>query len=87
VQCSDKTYLCVFLKDVDLIDIATIRDTRTGKGAKLPRDPKIRQSINYGSTQDSLEDKTLTVVSGPDFVNLTFTNFCTEKKETAKVWY
>jgi stalled ribosome rescue protein Dom34 len=71
-------------QDVELIDIATVRDTRTGKAAKMPRDPKMRQSINYGS-QDSLEDKALTVVSGPDFVNLTFTNFCTEKKDTAKV--
>lgn len=71
---------------MDVLDIATIRDTRTGKGSKLPRDPKLRQLVNYGS-QETLEDKTLTIVSGPDFVSLSYTNFSTEKKETAKVCY
>lgn len=71
-------------QEVDLLDIATIRDTRTRKGAKVPKDQKLRQIVTMGAT-DSLEDKTLTVVSGPDFVNISFTNFCCNKKETAKV--
>lgn len=66
------------------MDIATIRDTRTGRSTRLPRDLKFRQQINYGSL-DSLEDKTLTVVTGPDFVNLTFFTFSCENKTLAKV--
>lgn len=69
---------------MDLLDIATIRDTRTGKGAKVPRDSKLRQMVTMGNS-DTLEEKTVTVVSGPDFVNISFTNFCCNKKETAKV--
>ncbi len=72
------------MQDVDILDIATIRDTRTRKGAKVPKDPKLKQIVTMGST-DTLEEKTLTVVSGPDFVNISFTNFCCTKKETAKV--
>lgn len=69
-----------------MLDIATIRDVRTGKGAKIPKDPKLRQLVTMGS-QDTLEEKTVTIVSGPDFVNLNFLNFCCTKKETAKVYY
>ncbi|XP_046389160.1 1-phosphatidylinositol 4,5-bisphosphate phosphodiesterase classes I and II [Ischnura elegans] len=72
-------------KEMDLIDIATIRDTRTGKYAKVPKDPKLKQIVTMGS-QDTLEEKTVTVCCGSDFVNLTFTNFCCTKKEIAKLW-
>ncbi|ODN05604.1 1-phosphatidylinositol 4,5-bisphosphate phosphodiesterase beta-1, partial [Orchesella cincta] len=72
-------------QEVDLLDIATIRDTRTGKGAKVPKDPKLRHIVTMGPT-DTLEEKTVTVVSGADFVNISFTNFCCNKKEIAKQW-
>ncbi|CAL8090516.1 unnamed protein product [Orchesella dallaii] len=72
-------------KEVDLLDIATIRDTRSGKGVKVPKDPKLRHIVTMGPT-DTLEEKTVTVVSGADFVNISFTNFCCNKKETAKLW-
>lgn len=71
-------------QEIDILDIATVRDTRTGKSAKVPKDPKLRQIVTMGSS-DSLEEKTVTVVSGSDFVNISFTNFCCNKKETAKV--
>ena len=38
-----------------------------------------------GAPDVSLEDKTLTVVYGPDFVNVNFINFCTDSKEIAQV--
>ncbi|XP_054262256.1 1-phosphatidylinositol 4,5-bisphosphate phosphodiesterase classes I and II [Macrosteles quadrilineatus] len=72
-------------KEVDLLDIATIRDTRTGRYAKIPKDPKLRQIVTMGS-QDTLEEKTVTICCGPDFVNLTFFNFCCTKKEIAQLW-
>ncbi len=65
--------------------MCTIRDTRTGHYAKVPKDAKMRDQVNMGVSQESLEDKTLTVAHGPDFVNVSFLNFCTSKKEIAKV--
>lgn len=73
-------------EETQILDMCTIRDTRTGHYAKVPKDPKMRDQVTMGASQDSLEDKTLTVSYGPDFVNISFFNFCTSKKETAKQW-
>ncbi|XP_058826403.1 1-phosphatidylinositol 4,5-bisphosphate phosphodiesterase classes I and II isoform X2 [Topomyia yanbarensis] len=71
--------------EMDLLDIATIRDVRTGQYAKKPRDIKLRQIVTMGS-QDTLEEKTVTVCYGADFVNVSFMNFCCTRKEIAKLW-
>ncbi|XP_059470873.1 1-phosphatidylinositol 4,5-bisphosphate phosphodiesterase classes I and II [Neocloeon triangulifer] len=71
--------------EVDMIDLVTVRDTRNGKNAKIPKDPKLRQVVCMGS-QEPLEDKTLTVCYGSDFVNPNFVNFCCSNKETAEMW-
>ncbi|XP_047509038.1 1-phosphatidylinositol 4,5-bisphosphate phosphodiesterase classes I and II isoform X2 [Pieris napi] len=71
--------------EVEMLDIATIRDVRTGGYAKLPKDPKIRNVVLIGS-QGSLEEKTVTVCHGADFVNITFVNFCCTRKEIAQLW-
>ncbi|XP_015173186.1 PREDICTED: 1-phosphatidylinositol 4,5-bisphosphate phosphodiesterase classes I and II isoform X2 [Polistes dominula] len=71
--------------EMDILDIATIRDTRTGKYAKIPKDPKLKSLVTMGS-QDSLEDKTVTICYGSDFVNVTFINFCTTRAEIAQLW-
>ncbi|XP_034950474.1 1-phosphatidylinositol 4,5-bisphosphate phosphodiesterase classes I and II isoform X2 [Chelonus insularis] len=71
--------------EVDMLDIALIRDTRTGKYAKIPKDAKLKSLVTMGS-QDSLEDKTVTICYGSDFVNVTFVNFCTTKAEIARLW-
>lgn len=68
-----------------MLDMCTIRDTRTGHYAKVPKDPKLRDQVSMGASGDLLEDKTLTVSYGPDFVNVSFLNFCTTKKDIAKV--
>jgi phosphatidylinositol phospholipase C beta len=69
---------------MDMLDIATIRDTRTGRYAKIPKDSKLRQIVTMGS-KDTLEEKTVSVCCGSDFVNVTFINFCCTKKEIAQV--
>uniref|UniRef100_A0A8D2LJY1 Phosphoinositide phospholipase C n=1 Tax=Varanus komodoensis TaxID=61221 RepID=A0A8D2LJY1_VARKO len=75
-----------FLFDVDLLDISCIRDTRTGRYAKLPKDPKIREILGFGGPEQRPEDKLLTVVHGPDLVNVSFLNFMTVvQDDTAKV--
>ncbi|XP_047530291.1 1-phosphatidylinositol 4,5-bisphosphate phosphodiesterase classes I and II [Vanessa atalanta] len=71
--------------EVEMLDIATIRDVRTGVYAKLPKDQKTRNVVLIGS-QGSLEEKTVTVCYGADFVNITFVNFCCTRKEIAKMW-
>lgn len=48
------------------------------------QDSKLRQIVTMGS-QDTLEEKTVTICYGLDFVNLTFVNFCCTKKEIAQV--
>ncbi|XP_026281090.1 1-phosphatidylinositol 4,5-bisphosphate phosphodiesterase classes I and II [Frankliniella occidentalis] len=143
---------------LDTLDISLIRDARTGKYAKIPKDIKIRGKVESGikvesskaetpdkpdskqsdknassssrpdskqsdksssSGRDSkqsdksvstpsdstpgskgdaeenvtdkipslcLEDCTVTICHGSDFVNLTFINFYTTKKESAQLW-
>ncbi|CAH1173596.1 unnamed protein product [Phaedon cochleariae] len=71
--------------EMDLLDIAIIRDTRTGRYAKIPKDSKLRQIVTMGS-QDTLEEKTVTVCCANDFVNITFINFCCTKREIARLW-
>ncbi|XP_012221667.1 1-phosphatidylinositol 4,5-bisphosphate phosphodiesterase classes I and II isoform X2 [Linepithema humile] len=71
--------------EMDMLDIAVIRDTRTGKYAKIPKDSKLKSLVTMGS-QDSLEDKTITICYGSDFVNMNFINFCTTRAEIAQHW-
>ncbi|ELU03218.1 hypothetical protein CAPTEDRAFT_94003 [Capitella teleta] len=76
---------CPF-QEMDSLDISLIRDTRTGKYAKVPKDPKMRDSLSMGSADVALEDKTLTVCYGTDLVNLNFINFAANSREVAKEW-
>ncbi|XP_045768316.1 1-phosphatidylinositol 4,5-bisphosphate phosphodiesterase classes I and II [Maniola jurtina] len=71
--------------EVDMLDMASIRDVRTGVYAKLPKDQKIRNVVLIGA-QGSLEEKTVTVCHGADFVNVTFVNFCCTRKDIAQMW-
>ena len=50
----------------------------------MPRDQKVRSIVNMGS--DKLEDKTITITYGTDFVTTNFINFCTHKVEYAQFW-
>ena len=68
----------------ELIDIALVRDTRTGKQAKLPRDNKTKEPSNLGSPKVQL-DRTFTIVWGSEFANVNFINFTCDNKETAQV--
>lgn len=72
--------------EVDTLDISSIRDTRTGRYARLPKDPKIREILGFGGPDARLEEKLMTVVAGPDPVNTTFLNFMAVQDDTAKVW-
>uniref|UniRef100_A0A3Q3FKF9 1-phosphatidylinositol 4,5-bisphosphate phosphodiesterase n=1 Tax=Labrus bergylta TaxID=56723 RepID=A0A3Q3FKF9_9LABR len=71
--------------EVETLDIATIRDTRTGKYAKQPKDAKLREVLGFGKA-DNVEGKLVTVVHGNDLVNTSFLNFQAMQEDTAKIW-
>lgn len=50
----------------------------------LLQDLKLRQIVTMGS-MDTLEQKTVTVCYGTDFVNVNFVNFCCTRKDIAQV--
>nr|XP_046184345.1 1-phosphatidylinositol 4,5-bisphosphate phosphodiesterase beta-3-like isoform X1 [Oncorhynchus gorbuscha] len=75
--------------EVEILDISQIRDTRTGKLAKLPKDPRVREVLGFGKPGEggvAMEGKLVTVVHGNDLVNVSFLNFQAMQEDTAKVW-
>ncbi|XP_050193248.1 1-phosphatidylinositol 4,5-bisphosphate phosphodiesterase beta-3-like, partial [Myiozetetes cayanensis] len=72
--------------EVELLDITTIRDTRTGRFARAPKDPQSREALGFGVPGGPPPQRLLTVVHGPDMVNLTFLNFVAVQDDVAKVW-
>ncbi|XP_022223760.2 1-phosphatidylinositol 4,5-bisphosphate phosphodiesterase classes I and II isoform X7 [Drosophila obscura] len=72
--------------ELDILDIATIRDVRTGQYAKKPKEGKLRQIVTMGPQDTTLEEKTVTVCHGSDFVNMTFVNFCCNRRDIAQLW-
>ncbi|XP_041445109.1 phospholipase C beta 3 L homeolog isoform X1 [Xenopus laevis] len=72
--------------EVDILDISVIRDTRTGKYAKIPKDTKMREILGFTGPEQRPEDKLVTVVYGNDIVNISFLNFMAVQEDTAKIW-
>ncbi|XP_045865366.1 1-phosphatidylinositol 4,5-bisphosphate phosphodiesterase beta-2 isoform X2 [Meles meles] len=73
-------------KEMEFLDITNIRDTRFGKFAKIPKSQKLREVFNMDFPDNNFLLKTLTVVSGPDMVDLTFHNFVSYKENVGKSW-
>ncbi|XP_039993523.1 1-phosphatidylinositol 4,5-bisphosphate phosphodiesterase beta-2 [Xiphias gladius] len=73
-------------KETMFLDVATIRDTRTGKYAKIPKHPKVRNVFNLDFPDSNHLAKTLTIVSGPDTVNLNYYNFFASKEKVTQNW-
>ncbi|XP_029696556.1 1-phosphatidylinositol 4,5-bisphosphate phosphodiesterase beta-3 isoform X2 [Takifugu rubripes] len=71
--------------EVEILDMNTIRDTRTGKYAKQPKDPKVREVLGFGKG-NNVEGKLVTIVHGNDLVNISFLNFQAMQEDTAKIW-
>ncbi|KAM9717092.1 1-phosphatidylinositol 4,5-bisphosphate phosphodiesterase beta-3 isoform 2-T2 [Menidia menidia] len=70
--------------EVEILDISTIRDTRTGKYAKQPKEPKVREVLGLG--KENGEGKLVTIVYGSDLVNISFLNFQATQEDEAKIW-
>ncbi|XP_032660209.1 1-phosphatidylinositol 4,5-bisphosphate phosphodiesterase beta-3 isoform X1 [Chelonoidis abingdonii] len=72
--------------EVDILDISSIRDTRTGRYARVPKDPKLREMLGLGGSEPRPEENLLTVVHGLDLVNISFLNFIAVQEDVAKIW-
>uniref|UniRef100_A0AAY4D039 Phosphoinositide phospholipase C n=2 Tax=Denticeps clupeoides TaxID=299321 RepID=A0AAY4D039_9TELE len=73
-------------KETHFLDVATIRDTRSGKYAKLPKHPKVRNVLNMDFPDSNHLAKALTVVSGSDMVTLTYHNFFAQKEKVSQIF-
>ncbi|XP_023821579.1 1-phosphatidylinositol 4,5-bisphosphate phosphodiesterase beta-3 isoform X2 [Oryzias latipes] len=70
--------------EVEILDISTIRDTRTGKYARQPKEAKLQSMLSVG--KDSFLGKSLTIVYGNDLVNISYLNFQAMSEDEAKLW-
>ncbi|XP_024143832.1 1-phosphatidylinositol 4,5-bisphosphate phosphodiesterase beta-3 isoform X1 [Oryzias melastigma] len=70
--------------EVEILDISTIRDTRTGKYARQPKEAKMRDMLSVG--KDNFQGKSVTIVYGSDLVNISYLNFQAMSEEGAKLW-
>uniref|UniRef100_A0A8C9T2P3 1-phosphatidylinositol 4,5-bisphosphate phosphodiesterase n=1 Tax=Scleropages formosus TaxID=113540 RepID=A0A8C9T2P3_SCLFO len=73
-------------KETEILDITYIKDARTGKCTKTPKEAKLRELLDVGNLVGRIENKMLTVVTGPDMVNISYLNFMAFQEEVAKEW-
>uniref|UniRef100_A0A4W4FMP3 1-phosphatidylinositol 4,5-bisphosphate phosphodiesterase n=1 Tax=Electrophorus electricus TaxID=8005 RepID=A0A4W4FMP3_ELEEL len=73
-------------KETELLDITYIKDARAGKYSRTPKDAKVREQLGMATQVGKTENRMLTVVSGPDMVNITYLNFMAFQEEVAKEW-
>lgn len=72
--------------ETDTLEISSIRDTRTGKYARVPSSAKLRTTINYCGNSEALEDKQIQIFYGSQFNNLDEINFSCASKDLALLW-
>ncbi|XP_068109502.1 1-phosphatidylinositol 4,5-bisphosphate phosphodiesterase beta-2 isoform X2 [Hyperolius riggenbachi] len=73
-------------KEIEFVELTSIRDTRFGKRAKIPKTQKLREVFNLDFPENNFLAKTLCIVTGPDMVDLTFHNFVSYKENVGKDW-
>uniref|UniRef100_A0A674C4F5 Phosphoinositide phospholipase C n=1 Tax=Salmo trutta TaxID=8032 RepID=A0A674C4F5_SALTR len=64
-------------KETEFLDITHIKDARTGRSTKTPKEAKLRELLDVGNLVGRIENRLLTIVTGPDMVNITYLNFMT----------
>ncbi|XP_078227458.1 1-phosphatidylinositol 4,5-bisphosphate phosphodiesterase beta-1 isoform X3 [Callithrix jacchus] len=73
------------LQETELLDLSLVKDARCGRHAKAPKDPKLRELLDVGNI-GRLEQRMITVVYGPDLVNISHLNLVAFQEEVAKEW-
>ncbi|XP_054989514.1 1-phosphatidylinositol 4,5-bisphosphate phosphodiesterase beta-1 isoform X2 [Sorex araneus] len=71
--------------ETELLDLSLVKDARCGKHARAPKDPKLRELLDVGNI-GRLEHRMITVVYGPDLVNISHLNLVAFQEEVAKEW-
>lgn len=72
-------------KETELLDLSLVKDARCGKHARAPKDPKLRELLDVGNI-GRLEHRMITVVYGPDLVNISHLNLVAFQEDVAKEW-
>jgi phosphatidylinositol phospholipase C beta len=81
-----------YSRDTDVLDLVHIRDVRTGIYAKTPKnqDLRLRESLKefcaFDAERENINERTVTVVYGPNFVDITFINFVASSISEAEEW-
>ncbi|XP_047997681.1 1-phosphatidylinositol 4,5-bisphosphate phosphodiesterase isoform X2 [Leguminivora glycinivorella] len=69
-------------KDGDVIELCQVSDIRAGG---VPKDSKLSTNL-LNKHGESLEDKSLTICSGTDYININYQHVVCPDANTAKVW-
>lgn len=69
-------------KDGDVIELCQVSDIRAGG---VPNDKKLL-SLLQGKHGNNLDEKSLTICSGTDYININYQHIVCPDAETAKVW-
>nr|BAA76276.1 PLC-betaH1 [Hydra vulgaris] len=81
-----------FSKDTEVLELVLVRDVRTGQYAKIPKaqDTRARDAIKMYSAveleSNLMQERTITIVYGSNFVDLTFINFVASSVSEAQEW-
>ncbi|KAA8583494.1 hypothetical protein FQN60_014702 [Etheostoma spectabile] len=73
-------------KETELLDLTLVKDVRTGRSTKTPKEAKLRELMEVGNLVGRLENRMVTVVTASDLVNVNQLNFIASQEEEAKVW-
>ncbi|XP_077961043.1 1-phosphatidylinositol 4,5-bisphosphate phosphodiesterase beta-1 isoform X1 [Gasterosteus aculeatus] len=73
-------------KETELLDLTIVKDVRTGRSTKTPKETKLRELLDIGNLVGRLENRMVTVVTASDLVNVNQLNFIASQEDEAKVW-
>ncbi|XP_035760671.1 1-phosphatidylinositol 4,5-bisphosphate phosphodiesterase beta-1-like [Neolamprologus brichardi] len=73
-------------KDTELLDLTLVKDVRTGRSTKTPKEAKLRELLDVGNLVGRLENRMVTVVTASDLVNVNQLNFIASQEDEAKAW-
>ncbi|KAI4795052.1 hypothetical protein KUCAC02_031676, partial [Chaenocephalus aceratus] len=73
-------------KETELLDLTFVKDVRTGRSTKTPKEAKLRELLDIGNLVGRLENRMVTVVTASDLVNVNQLNFIASQEDEAKVW-
>ncbi|XP_074503475.1 1-phosphatidylinositol 4,5-bisphosphate phosphodiesterase beta-1-like [Sebastes fasciatus] len=73
-------------KETELLDLTLVKDVRTGRSTKTPKEAKLRELLDIGNLVGRLENRMVTVVTASDPANVNQLNFIASQEEEAKAW-